>query len=198
MVAQAYSEVLLQELYSFDADYVRRLGDGDSATEDHFARYFGDLIRIKATVRLRSPQMADDVRQETLMRVLRSVRKGAIEHPERLGAYVNTVGNNVMLEFFRRDRRLNQLPENAEEISSGQPGADVEVANHQRREMVKRELAQLAPKDRELLRRVFLEEQNKDAVCAEFHVTRDYLRVLLHRARGRLRAAIQGRGRAAG
>jgi RNA polymerase sigma-70 factor, ECF subfamily len=188
----------LQERYSFDADYVRRLRDGDNATEDHFAGYFGDLIRIKATVRLRSPQLADDIRQETLLRVLRSVRKGTIEHPERLGAYVNTVCNHVMLEWFRRDRRLSPLPDEANEISSSQASVEVELVQSQRIALVKRMLGELAPKDRELLQRIFLDEQDKDAVCEEFKVNRDYLRVLLHRARGRLRTAIAGQGSAAG
>jgi len=34
-----------------------------------------------------------------------------------------------------------------------------------------------------LLRAIFLEEQDKDAVCRDFGVDRDYLRVLLHRAK---------------
>jgi hypothetical protein len=45
------------------------------------------------------------------------------------------------------------------------------------------------------LRRVFLEEEDVDAVCAEFQITREYLRVLLHRARIRLKTAVSsGRG----
>ena len=36
----------------------------------------------------------------------------------------------------------------------------------------------------------------KDAVCKDLNVSRDYLRVLLHRARGRLRIAVKGRGQA--
>jgi RNA polymerase sigma-70 factor (ECF subfamily) len=188
----------VQERFSFDADYVQRLRDGDQATEDHFAEYFGELIRIKATVRLRSPQLVDDIRQETLLRVLRNARKGTIEHPERLGPYVITVCNNVILELFRRDRRLSQLPDEAGEISSGQASVETELAQTQRRTLVRRMLDDLAPRDRELLRRIFLDEDDKDAVCEEFKVNRDYLRVLLHRARGRLRSAIAGRGRAAG
>jgi RNA polymerase sigma-70 factor, ECF subfamily len=188
----------LQERYSFDADYVRRLGEGDNATEDHFARYFGDLIRIKASVRLRSPQLADDVRQETLMRVLRNARKGTIEQPERLGAYVSMVCNHVILESFRRDKRVSPLPDDAGEISSGQPSVEGELIQNQCKELVKQALGELAPKDRELLKRIFLDEHDKDAVCQEFKVNRDYLRVLLHRARGRLRTSLKGRGRAAG
>ncbi|MBZ5632061.1 MAG: sigma-70 family RNA polymerase sigma factor [Acidobacteriia bacterium] len=183
--------------FSFDADYVRRLSEGDAETEDHFARYFGDLIRIKASARLRSGHGADDIRQETLLRVLRTLRKGAIEHPERLGAYVNTVCNNVMLETFRRDKRLTELPEG--EIPSGQAGAESGLLSDERRDLVRRALNELPAKDRELLQRIFLDEHDKDVVCEEFRVSREYLRVLLHRARIRLRTALhQGRGRAAG
>ena len=188
----------MQERYSFDADYLRRLGEGDSATEDHFARYFGDLIRIKASVRMRSPQLADDVRQETLMRVLRSARKGTIEQPERLGAYVSMVSNHVILELFRRDKRLSPLPEDAGEISSGETGVEGALIQDQRKALVKQALGELPPKDRELLKRIFLDEHDKDKVCQEFNVNRDYLRVLLHRARGRLRTTLKGRERAAG
>jgi RNA polymerase sigma-70 factor (ECF subfamily) len=44
-------------------------------------------------------------------------------------------------------------------------------------------LSQLPERDRRLLRLVLLEERNKDEVCAEFGITREYLRVLLHRAK---------------
>jgi RNA polymerase sigma-70 factor (ECF subfamily) len=38
------------------------------------------------------------------------------------------------------------------------------------------------------LKEVFLEERNKDEVCDEFGVDRNYLRVLLHRAKRNFRA----------
>ena len=44
-------------------------------------------------------------------------------------------------------------------------------------------LNQLPERDRRLLQSVLLEERNKDVVCTEFGITREYLRVLLHRAR---------------
>jgi RNA polymerase sigma-70 factor (ECF subfamily) len=183
----------LQARYSFDEDYLRRLAAGDAVTEDHFAQYFGDLIRIKANARLRSGHAADDVRQETLLRVLRSLRAGASEHPERLGAYVNTVCNNVILEVFRRDRRLTELPPG--DIPSGHAGAESGMLAEERRVLVRRALDDLSAKDRQLLQRIFLDENDKDLVCKEFSVSRDYLRVLLHRARTRLRTALsQGRG----
>jgi RNA polymerase sigma-70 factor (ECF subfamily) len=42
-----------------------------------------------------------------------------------------------------------------------------------------------------LLRAVFLDEQDKDEVCRDYGVERAYLRVLLHRARRRLRDLLE-------
>jgi len=61
----------------------------------------------------------------------------------------------------------------------------------QRKEMVERALEELPAKDRELIRQVFLEERDKDEVCRDFQVDREYLRVLLHRAKARFRAVIE-------
>ena len=44
-------------------------------------------------------------------------------------------------------------------------------------------LEKLSERDRRLLREVFLEERDKDDVCRDFGVDREYLRVLLHRAK---------------
>jgi RNA polymerase sigma-70 factor (ECF subfamily) len=178
------------ERRSFDADYLQRLKDGDGPTEEHFARYFGALVRIKANASLRRSQAVDDVRQETLLRVLRNIRRGDIEHPERFGAYVNTVCSNVMLELFRGDSRWRQFPEESPEPESREPGGERQLLQDERRNLVRRALEELPLKDRQLLHRIFLDEEDKDTVCREFGVTREHLRVLLHRARGRLRAAM--------
>src|SRR5205823_7621609 len=60
--------------HSFDADYLDRLASGDSAIERHFSLYFGDLLSLKLRVRIRSAQLIEDIRQETLLRVLQIVR----------------------------------------------------------------------------------------------------------------------------
>jgi RNA polymerase sigma-70 factor (ECF subfamily) len=48
---------------------------------------------------------------------------------------------------------------------------------------VRQILEKLSERDRQLLKKIFLEERDKDEVCAEFGVDREYLRVLLHRAK---------------
>jgi RNA polymerase sigma-70 factor (ECF subfamily) len=173
------------EFHSFDAGYVESLCAGDSRTQEHFVGYFTELLRVKLRSRLQSPHAIEDVRQETFARVFAVLRKdGGLRQPERLGAFVNTVCNHVLFEHYRSSGRCESIDaEGGPEIpATGADALDI-VAARQVKDNVREILLDLAPRDRLLLKAVFLDERNRDEVCQEFGVDRDYLRVLLHRAK---------------
>jgi DNA-directed RNA polymerase specialized sigma24 family protein len=58
-------------------------------------------------------------------------------------------------------------------------------------ERVRKILSGLPARDRELLRAVLLEENDKDTVCRAIGVDRNYLRVLVHRAKDKFKAAYE-------
>lgn len=173
----------------FSADYIAGLANGDPDTEHHFSAYFEDLLRIKLRSRLRDPFRREDVKQETFMRVLRAIREkpDCIERPDRLGAYVNAVCNNVLLEEYRAIGRYHELPANEPEIQSDRESPDQAVVTAERKRHVRTVLDEMTAKDRLVIDQVFFEERDKDDICKEFGVTREYLRVLLHRAKSRFK-----------
>jgi RNA polymerase sigma-70 factor (ECF subfamily) len=173
------------QFHAFDATYIDDLRAGDRRTQEHFVGYFTTLLHLKLRSRLKSPQAIEDVRQETFARVLATLRKeGTLRQPERLGAFVNTVCNNVLFEHYRSSSRSQSLDD------EGQPeppatGADVLgiVASRQMTAKVREILVDMPGRDRSLLKAVFLDERDRDEVCREFGVDREYLRVLLFRAK---------------
>jgi RNA polymerase sigma-70 factor (ECF subfamily) len=174
------------QFIAFDAPYLERLQRGDARTEQHFAAYFGELILLKLRSRLSSKEAIEDVRQETFVRVLALVRtKDGIRQPERLGALVNSVCNHVLLEHYRAHRKtdssLDEEPERAFVDERINVSGLFEVDETER--MVRKILGDLPERDRRLLQSVLLEERDKDEVCAEMGLSRDYLRVLVHRAK---------------
>lgn len=178
------------EFYIFDASYVQRLADGDPATESHFSAYFGKFIGLKLRARRLSPSMAEDVQQETLFRVLRALRHGSgVNQPERFGAFVNSVCNNVVLEFLNKESRHPSAPENSPEPADNRIDMDAAMITQQRKQVVAEVLDGLGSKDRELLRLVFFEEADRADVCRKLGVRSEYLRVLLHRAKGKFEQA---------
>jgi RNA polymerase sigma-70 factor (ECF subfamily) len=170
---------------SFDAGYLESLCAGDLVTEEHFVGYFTELLHLKLRSRLKSPQAIEDVRQETFVRVLSVLRKdGSLRQPERLGAFVNTVCNNVLLEHYRSSSRASSIDEEGqpEIASTGMDVVDI-VAAKQLKGKVQEILVDMPVRDRALLKAVFLDERERDDVCREFGVDREYLRVLLYRAK---------------
>jgi RNA polymerase sigma-70 factor, ECF subfamily len=168
----------------FDDAYVGRLRAGDYRTQEHFSAYFGALIKIKLGSRLKSPEAIEDVRQETFARFFVALRDGKILQPERLGSFVNSICNNVLLEHYRSSIRSTSLDD---EDERSLPVLDFDLltalVSKETEKKVREILEKLSERDRRLLREVFIEERDKDEVCRDFGVDREYLRVLLHRAK---------------
>lgn len=178
------------QFHTFDPGYVESLRAGDLRTQEHFVLYFTELLHIKLRSRLKSPQAIEDVRQETFARVLTSLRKeGSLRQPERLGAFVNTVCNNVLFEHYRASSRSQSLDEEGQpELPATGPDVISIVASRQMKAKVQEILLDMPPRDRSVLKAVFIDEKDRDDVCREFGVDRDYLRVLLHRAKQEFKA----------
>jgi len=119
----------------------------------------------------------------------------SMDHPERLGAYVHSVSINVMMELLRASTRHPAMPEDAHHLVDRSMNPEGDVVTRERKDMVRNILEELPEKDRGILRAVFLEDIDKADVCKRFDVNRDYLRVLVHRAKIRFRAALDKDGR---
>jgi len=176
------------ELHSFDDAFVRCLKSGDPAAQEEFTSYFSELLFAKLRARFLPDYIIDELRQETFSRVLSLVRaEEGIRNPERLGALVNSVCDNVLQEHFRRSARFESLDEHPDFVDRA-IDLDGSLITWQRQLAVRAVLAELSVKDQQLLRAVFLDEKSKDEVCRELGVDRNYLRVLLHRAKAGFRS----------
>ena len=173
---------------SFDREYVQRLVNGDPETERHFTEYFGKMLRLRLHARLRAPQLVEDLSQEVFLRVLTCLRvKHNLASPERLGAFVNSVCNNVLMESHRLQARTQALSvEDVEPVDAAQ-NAESALLTKELQQTVQKVLRELSERDRDLLRMVFHEGCDKDWICRYFQIDREYLRVLLHRAKTRFR-----------
>ena len=177
------------DFFAFDKAYVDRLRDGDRPTEHHFVAYFEQLLRMKLRARTLTSDKVDDLRQETFIRVIANLRReGGIRQPERFGAFVNSICNNVLMEHYRSSAKNQPMEDAHLEIPDKVLDLEGMLVNKQFRERVRHILDEMPQRDRDLLWAIFFEEKEKDVVCREFGVDRDYLRVLLHRAKDKFKA----------
>jgi RNA polymerase sigma-70 factor (ECF subfamily) len=175
------------ELFAFTREYVERLREGDPSTEQHFVTYFDQLLRIKLRARMLASETVEDLRQETYIRVLITVRRDGVRQPERFGAFVNGICNHVIQEFYRVSNKTSPWDDTYLELPDDTVDTEGFLISKQMKDRVRQVIEELPKKDRELLRAFFLEEKDKDEVCIQLGVDRDYLRVLLHRAKDKFR-----------
>lgn len=172
--------------YDFDSAYLTRLQNNDRATGQHFASYFSRFLAWRLGARYRDVDVIEDIRQETLRRVLEAVHRGALRDGRRLESFVNAVCTHVLMEHWRSARKHVQSDADLNTIVCySNP-----ERTYRRTEAVRQvwsAMQSLESRDREILSIVFVEDRDALEVSIRLQVSREYARVLVHRAIGRLR-----------
>ena len=175
----------------FDQSYLALLRSRDADTEAHLVQTFRKPLWLKLRARLRSPESIEEACQESLLRVFTYFRSGkTLEFPERLPSFVLAVANNVALEMVRADHRHDPMPEGAQDPPDYLT-PEIQAVTQERKRMVQKILADMPEQDREILRQIFLLDEDRDEVCRKLGVDRSYFRVLLHRAKIRFRQVLE-------
>jgi RNA polymerase sigma-70 factor (ECF subfamily) len=174
-------------LFPFDDEYVRRLRDGDRVTVEHYVQYFKVLLTVMLHRRGVAPADIPDLIQDTHIRVLHQVQTGGIRDGHRFGALVTTTCRHVAQEY---ERKRHPTVEPDENLPSPKPSALDELVTDETTRRVRDVLEALStdsPRDADILRDFFLNDLTKEEICRKYSVERDYLRVLIHRARRKFR-----------
>jgi len=131
----------------------------------------------------------DDLVQESLARFIRAGQRRQIRNTEEFGAFLNGVCRNVILEYRRRVRRE---PNSDQESEIPERGVRPDAEIFELRDAIDSGLAELADRDRAILRSLYLDGKDKDEICKEWNMTDAQFRVVLFRAKERFRRAYNG------
>lgn len=126
----------------------------------------------------------EDLVQETLVRFLRFAQEERIRNPANVGAFLNGVCNNVILEYRRR---LWRDDPGVREVREEGYAAPNELELMEVRTAIEAGLAQLADRDHAILRYLYLEDRSRDEICQALGITDAQFRVALFRAKDRFR-----------
>jgi len=139
-----------------------------------------DFVRRLAHRRLGRADMADDVAQETLLRLIEYQRGGRIDN---LYGLATRIAENLVNEEYRRERRW-RVEGLSETLASGQPSPERVVEGREAVEVLKRALKRMPRLRREIIIRRRIHRQGCAAIAedlglsvkaVEKHVTRGLL-----------------------
>ncbi|MEX2498044.1 MAG: sigma-70 family RNA polymerase sigma factor [Wenzhouxiangellaceae bacterium] len=173
-----------------------RIGNGDRRAEAELARHFGPKIEFILRRRVRDHALAADLRQETLIVVIQRLRGDGIEQPEKLAAFIHRTATHLALNQARTYYRRNTHPDSdaLEAAATSEPLAAELIDRQQLADAIRDLLGELRqPRDRQLLRRFYLLEEDKADICRSLEVTSEHFDRILYRARKRFREILERR-----
>jgi RNA polymerase sigma-70 factor, ECF subfamily len=162
------------------------------------ASVYRDYPGLRALIlkRVRDPEVAADILQDAAVTTLEKLRSGEIAHPEKLGGYLYRVALNHLRNHRRKDRSALSNPEALEDLADGDDEAHWEwVGRGQWREAA-RQLLEAMPsaRDRELLARFYLGDEDKSDICRGLGLSDEHFNRVIFRARNRFREILERRG----
>jgi RNA polymerase sigma-70 factor (ECF subfamily) len=167
------------------AEIVRRILAGDSAAEDEVVRRYRHGVTVIIDHIVRRESATEDVSQETFKLVLEKLRRGDLREPERLSGFVCSVARNVALDYIRRATRFRNREEvgNAEHIPDPAPSQLEEILKQEKAGVVRQIINELKiERDRLLLFRYYIAEEDKDKLCLDLGLTRTQFNNVIYRA----------------
>jgi RNA polymerase sigma-70 factor (ECF subfamily) len=170
-----------------------RIGAGDVSAEAELARHFGPKIEFILRRRLRDPSLAADLCQDTLIVVIERLRGEGIDEADKLSAFIHRTAEYLANNHGRKRQRRRTYAD-TDHIEAAACETTLLADQIEREELarlVRDSMGELSqPRDRQLLRRFYLGEEEKDALCREFGVTPAHFDRVLYRARQRFAALL--------
>jgi RNA polymerase sigma factor (sigma-70 family) len=131
----------------------------------------------------------DDRVHDVFLIVAGTIRRGELQHPERLVAFVRTVlyrQLNLALGDIIRDRDSSGGIEEIAQLTAAEPTPEQRVIADQKVTLMKDMLREMSDRDFEVLSRFYLREQSPEQICAEMQLTQVQFQLLKSRAKARL------------
>jgi RNA polymerase sigma-70 factor (ECF subfamily) len=179
-----------------DGAICARIRAQDSRAEAELVkRYRAVLVRILQG-RLRDKSLAEDFAQDTLATVLQILRSKDLDDPTNLAGFIYATANNLLRNDYRKDsRRKTDTDSDIGDMTADERlSVESRTIRESSAQAVRSLLAELSvERDRELLTRAYLYEQDKVDICRELALTPQHYERVMHRARERFRQVVEAR-----
>lgn len=172
------------------AELVRRIIARDSAADEDLVRRYEKGVAIIIDRIVQNESVTEDLSQDTFKIVLQNVRRGDLRDRERLSGFICSVARNVAIDFVRKARKklIQEEIGQAEHVPDPAPSQLDAILREERARAVRNVIDELKiERDREILRRYYVLEEDKDQICAALELTRTQFNNVLSRAKARFK-----------
>jgi RNA polymerase sigma-70 factor (ECF subfamily) len=176
-----------------DADLARMIASSSPGqardAEDELYRRLAPRVRLYGLRHLRDEQSAADLTHQVLLITIETLRDGRLREPEKIASFVLGTSRLVVRDWRRGAIRQERF---LQEFGRSAPA----VVKPRTSEMDQRQLAvclqRLQERERSVLMMTFYAEGTAGEVAEQLELSAENVRVIRHRALGKLRGCMTG------
>jgi len=157
-----------------------RIRHGDASAETELVREFSRRIFVMSVVRTRDRELARELVQDTLMAVIGALRKGQLQEPDKLAAFVHGTARNLINNHLRREGQKPPMEPLSEDLARTDTVEHLEAAERAR--LVHQAMDRLAEEDRKILWMTLAQSQKPGEIAAALGLTPEVVRTRKLRA----------------
>lgn len=179
------------------AELAHRIRAGDRQAEADLTRRLTQGITQIAVKLTGDFAVAQEICQETLIIILTRLRSQPLDDPEKLPAFVAQTARNLVFAERRKQRRRRTDTDSTqvEEAPDTSEPQDRDVERESSAAAIRTVLSEMrSVRDRTVLVRYYLREEDKKTICAELDMSESAFNVVLFRARARFLELLESRG----
>ena len=165
-----------------------RIRAGDKQAEDQLSRRIAPGITQIIVGMTGNFALAQELCQETLIIILARLRTQPLDDPDKLPAFVAQIARNLVIAERRKERRrkTDVDSEAIDEVADLSQGQEQDAHRESAAVAIRKVLAEMKSiRDRSLLVRYYLRDEDKKEICRELGLTEPSFNVVLFRARAR-------------
>ncbi|WP_418992881.1 RNA polymerase sigma factor [Alistipes sp.] len=164
-----------------DRQLVERVLAGDDLAFEYLFNRYSDAIRRLFVQRLGGANDADDLLQETFIKVYINLHRYSSSFT--FGQWVYTIARNTFIDYVRRRQDDLSIDERFASPASSAPTPEESVINLQQRTQIEHYLQTLAPRYRQLIVMRFFDEYSYEEIAAKLGLPLGTVKTQIHRAR---------------
>ena len=180
-----------------ETDLASRIRIGDRQAEAELVARYQRGVTLLLRRSAGDPSLAEDLAQETFRIALEKIRRGDLREPEKLAGFLCSLARNLSIEHFRKasaHRASGPPPEDS--VRGDEPDPLERLLRAEQARIVRGILSELpTERDRQILLRFYLAEEDKAAICRDLGLTSLHFNRVLFRARERYRELFDERAK---
>ena len=179
------------------AEVAQRIREGDKQAEGVLSQRIAPGITQILISLTGNFAQAQELCQETLIIIISRLRVQPLDEPDKLPAFVAQIARNLVgAERRKEHRRKTDVDSEAiDQVADQSQGQEYEAQRESAAVEIRKVLAEMkSVRDRSLLVRYYLRDEDKKDICRELGLTEPSFNVILFRARSRFLELLQKRG----